>query len=665
MPITAPPTVDLLPDTPSRTNRSTFSLRMDNHLAAMPTFRLQLIALAANVYANAVEAAANANTAASQAAISAAGASSAAGSATTAATQVALAVAALGNVYAAPGTAGTSATTSAVVNPSMTRTWVTQAGKAWAAGQVVVIQSRSKPDAFMVSQITNYAGSTLSTTTLSTGTAGGTYSDWDIFYLGSAPPLREPGKALRVSDDGYRQEWGDEGGAPRVLRSSQNLCLYSKDYWQTSTWTQEGAGVGAVVTGPFGGASAYPVTANGAGPAYGRIATGGVLPSVSTPYTLWTFIKKGDQDTVNLDFALYGGADANATASMLIDFTGGGCVVNAASAEDGVVECGRLFWGDGWWLVWMSMHPRPSHTHWICYLYGDAFGSTSGTTYYGGTQVEPGRGPGAYNYTTSAPVTGPGAARQNLLLHNMELDTNGPGWTLGPNQTRVGKARSPRGDMTATCYTTTLAGYAYLSQTMTWAANTQYTVSVYARLVSGSLPTTGTLIGVDIDTNNNAGSLERVTLAIPGSGLSSEWKRFWLTFTNVAAVTGNLYFLADFANGAKIAVWGGHVNPGPVPEPLIPNAGSVVNGSHQTALLRRRHLLDSSKGAFAIACDVPLADGDWFEVEDSAGACGSNPVTVMAGPVGRIAGDTADFVIDVPFWSGRFTYSREKGMVIS
>lgn len=660
----SPPTVDVLPDTPSRTNRSTFSLRMDNHLAAMPTFRLQLIALAGNVYANAVEAATSAGTAASQAATAAAGASGAASSATLAMTQAALAVAALANVYAAPSAAGTSSTTSAVVNPGVTRTWATQAGKPWAAGQVVVIQSRSKPDAYLVSQVTAYAGATLSTTTLVAGPMGGTYSDWDIFYLGAPPPLREPGKALRVSDDGSRQEWGDEGGAPRMLRSTQNLCLYSKDYWQAS-WTQEGAGIGPVVTGPFGTQTGYPITATGAGSAYGRIYQAGALPSVSVPYTLSTFIKKGDKNVVSLDFVVYGGSDANASSSMVIDFTGGGCMVSSVSDDGVVLDCGREFVGDGWWMIWTTLSPRPSHLYWLVYLYAETFGSTSGTTYYGGTQVEQGRGPGPYVYTTNSAVTGPGAQRQNLCLHCIEMDTSGSGWTLGSNMTRAGKTRSPRGDQSATKYTTSFAGYAYLTQYFSWAANTQYTVSVYARLIAGAVPSVGTLIAVDCDTNNNAGNAERISLPFNTSGLTTEWRRFSLTFTNVAAISGNLYFLTDFGNGATIAVWGAQVEVGPVATPLIPTAGSAANGSHQTALPRRRHMLDSSKGAFAIACDVPLAEGDWFEVVDAAGSCAVSPVTVMAGPAGRIAGDTADFVIDTPYWAGRFTYVREKGLVLS
>lgn len=53
---TAPPTVDALPTAPTTTDPTTFAARMDALIAAFYSFRTQLIALAVNVYNNAVDA---------------------------------------------------------------------------------------------------------------------------------------------------------------------------------------------------------------------------------------------------------------------------------------------------------------------------------------------------------------------------------------------------------------------------------------------------------------------------------------------------------------------------------------------------------------------------------------------------------------------------------
>lgn len=53
---TSPPNVDALPAAPSTNSPSTFSTLMDAFLAALILLRTQLVALAANIYANAVEA---------------------------------------------------------------------------------------------------------------------------------------------------------------------------------------------------------------------------------------------------------------------------------------------------------------------------------------------------------------------------------------------------------------------------------------------------------------------------------------------------------------------------------------------------------------------------------------------------------------------------------
>lgn len=54
MPIITPPTVTLLPPAPSSANPSSFDLLADNYTGALPTHREELVALAQNIYNNAV-----------------------------------------------------------------------------------------------------------------------------------------------------------------------------------------------------------------------------------------------------------------------------------------------------------------------------------------------------------------------------------------------------------------------------------------------------------------------------------------------------------------------------------------------------------------------------------------------------------------------------------
>ena len=77
MTVTAPPTVDALPAAPDPNDMSTFNTLAYPFTAAWGPYRSQMSALAANVYANALDAAASASAAAAQAATATAAAASA------------------------------------------------------------------------------------------------------------------------------------------------------------------------------------------------------------------------------------------------------------------------------------------------------------------------------------------------------------------------------------------------------------------------------------------------------------------------------------------------------------------------------------------------------------------------------------------------------------
>lgn len=86
MPVIAPPSVTALPTPPSTASPSTFDARADAFLTALPTFQTENNAVAANVFANATDAATSATTATTQAETATEQAGAAAASAVAAAT---------------------------------------------------------------------------------------------------------------------------------------------------------------------------------------------------------------------------------------------------------------------------------------------------------------------------------------------------------------------------------------------------------------------------------------------------------------------------------------------------------------------------------------------------------------------------------------------------
>jgi hypothetical protein len=100
MPVVSPPSVTALPTPPSTSNPANFDTRADAFLTALPTFQTETNAVAANVFANANDAATSAANAATQA-----------GNATTnGAAQVTLAAAQVTLATTQAGNAATSAT---------------------------------------------------------------------------------------------------------------------------------------------------------------------------------------------------------------------------------------------------------------------------------------------------------------------------------------------------------------------------------------------------------------------------------------------------------------------------------------------------------------------------------------------------------------------------
>ena len=100
-------------------------------------------------------------------------------------------------------------------------------------------------------------------------------------------------------------------------------------------------------------------------------------------------------------------------------------------------------------------------------------------------------------------------------------------------------------------------GYCIVSNNA-WAANTSYTVSIWARLISGTAPTAGTLVSLPYD--NNGYTVAKIFYS--AITLTSAWKRFSITVANINATTQTMYINADASPDAVIGLWGLQIEAG-------------------------------------------------------------------------------------------------------
>lgn len=148
------------------------------------------------------------------------------------------------------------------------------------------------------------------------------------------------------------------------------------------------------------------------------------------------------------------------------------------------------------------------------------------------------------------------AGSSSSLFTNNSVDSNN-GWSKGANTTRVGFTTAPDGTNTAVAYSTTAAANAYVFQNVTLAANTRYNITVYAKLVSGPVPS-GSLIYAAHDTDGNGGTAEITSLAF--ASITTSWQQFNLVVDNVAAYpTAFIAFGVDFNTGTQVAFWGAEI----------------------------------------------------------------------------------------------------------
>jgi len=145
--------------------------------------------------------------------------------------------------------------------------------------------------------------------------------------------------------------------------------------------------------------------------------------------------------------------------------------------------------------------------------------------------------------------------RANLIKASA-MDTAVAPWTsnVGANWIRVGNTTAPDGSNTATIYQSNVAGNAYTAQSVALTGNAVYTLSMWAKLISGTVPTVGALLGMDRDTDGVPATNERVTR--DWLGLDGTWRRYSLIATTRSGNTGYVYPAYDWGNGAQVAMWG-------------------------------------------------------------------------------------------------------------
>jgi hypothetical protein len=204
-------------------------------------------------------------------------------------------------------------------------------------------------------------------------------------------------------------------------------------------------------------------------------------------------------------------------------------------------------------------------------------------------------------------------SRQNLLLQSNSPDNLVSPWGKGANTTRIGVTAAPDGTNTAVYFSGNgSSANEFVNQSVNLSANTTYTCSVWVKLIAGtgSVPTTGTIISASY---HNGTALTRSTVSY-NNNLTTEWKRFSTTFTNVTAQTGvSMFFIADQNNTAQIAIWGAQLEEGSFPTSYIPTSASTVTRSAEIASMEGTNFsswYNQTEGTFLFDGTLPFITND-------------------------------------------------------
>jgi hypothetical protein len=194
-------------------------------------------------------------------------------------------------------------------------------------------------------------------------------------------------------------------------------------------------------------------------------------------------------------------------------------------------------------------------------------------------------------------------SRTNLLTQSGAINTtvNPSIWSKGVNTTIANQSiAAPDGTLSAVSYTGDGSGAnEYVLQSVSLQANTTYTISVWARIVSGSTPTAGNIISASY---NNGTTTIRAAVAYSGN-ISSTFTRFSVTFTNVTAGSYSMFFAVDQNTTAEIALWGAQLEAGSFPTSYIPTTSVQVTRSADVATMTGTNFSDwyrQDEGTFVV-----------------------------------------------------------------
>jgi hypothetical protein len=567
-------------------------------------------------------------------------------------------------------TSALSATNSYATSASVTNCrlgnifFVTQAGKNFTVGQLLLVNSRSDPSTYGVGSVLSYSGTGLVVIFTEVDGRDASASDWDIRSLGVIALSGKEGQVLRQGTSG-RNYWSEDGGENNPIYTSRNILLYSESL--ATGWIAEGAtSADNAEIAPNGTNTAVLVTANG--PAgYNRwYQSISISAAAGNIYTYSAYVKSTGQSAAFFELGT-GGGDRPTGAGLRLDFQTGTVNNILYNQLDVILAKGCKYEGSGWWRVWVTLAARVTNTIIYPYIYGNYFAGPVGSTLWWGMQVVKGRYPGQYVKTTSAATNGAGELFVNRLPYGKEPNSAGSGWALGSNTSALGYTVSPTEDQTAWAYRTLntgVLGNNFIAvSALSLLASTQYTYSIYIKLVSGTLPAQGASIMVDAEVNGVAG-LERLIKNFVDVGPA--WKRISLTFTTGSVSSSNLYAAVDYETNAIFAVWGAQLDFGPVAKPLLLNAtNAALNGAHAALKLRTRNLLDTTWAAITVTVPDVMVENDWFEIEDAGGIAATNNITILYATVGAINLTAANYVISTNKFAGRFVYQPEKGLVLA
>ena len=168
---------------------------------------------------------------------------------------------------------------------------------------------------------------------------------------------------------------------------------------------------------------------------------------------------------------------------------------------------------------------------------------------------------------------------ENLLTYSQQINS-GNGWGFGANSTIISSSNTaPDGSNTASSWQGNgSSANEYVTKQATYAANTYYTASIWARLASGTNPgASGGIISANYSYNVIGNTTRSV---VPFTRLTSTWQRYATTFFNVVPGNYSTYFLADQDNTATIEIWGAQVEHGNTMNQYTATTGSIVTSSN-------------------------------------------------------------------------------------